>query len=223
MKDPSLDWFGSASQIEPHDGIGHHAEVDHGVPELLVCLVSLRWDHKLRELRWTLHIGRMSSIVLVEVNALDHELAGLLIIGQIHKKSKLIRLGAEELLHNWSVLLAISCLRIPLIKNSLNLSQIVYLVVAEGLDIFREPSPVHEDTAWLIIFVKMRIEGSDDLNTLFLVFFFFDQYLLVNVHIALKRNWLHVPFLRELGFVLVDPGEVSSILGSDIDWILREG
>lgn len=198
MKDPTLNWFGLASQIEPHDGVGDHPKVDHGVPQLLVCFVSLWWDHKLRELLGALNVGSMSSIVLVEVNALDHELTGLLIIRQIHNESKLLGLSAEELLQHRRVLLAVSRLRVTLIQNSLNLRLVSDLVIAEVLDILREPSPVHEDTAWPIVLVEMRVERSDDLNSLFLVLFFFNHNLLADVQIALQGYGLHVPFLGKL-------------------------
>ena len=186
-------------------------------------MVSLGRDLELLEILGRRHVWKWSSKSLVEVNLLDHELRCLLFVLELENNGALLRENVEVLGMNRCIVFGILCFGISTIEQTLDFALVNFSIVTMVDQIKGHPASVNDDSAYSIFLVDVCVEGGDELETLLAVDHLANLDLLVKVKVALNLYGLHAPLLLKLMQIFSSPGELASILWSDIEWTCDEG
>ena len=211
------------SHVEPYPGICYDTQISSSIPQLVVGLVPLWRDDKLREPGGRVNVGHGSSVLLVEVDGLEHELRGVRFVGEVHVDLHLVGTHAPVLVWYRDVVLGLAGHGITSVEYALDSIEIgISLLDAKVLEVARNPPSIDQDSARLVILVEVRVERSNCFIASLVIFLLFNIYLLVQIQVSFEQYWLHIPVLLSYVWVLASPGELLAVLWRDINWVFAE-
>ena len=211
------------SHADPQRRVEQDARVGHAPPQVLVRAVALGRGAELAELLDGGARGQQLPGVLVEVDLVQHELARLLLVGQLVDQREVVGSHVFVDVQGWGVRQRPLVLGIAWVKNTVDGTGMRVLVLLGVDQVVWNPASIHENGASLAILVQMRVERCGNLVAFLTVLGLLDSDLALMVVNALNCNWLHGVVLLELGDVLgTGPEEVCSIRWGDVLGRLRE-
>ena len=161
--------------------------------------------------------GQNLACILVKIDLVKHELPSFLPVGQLVHLSEIARVHILVLLDRGRVLPGPLGLCVTPVQNARDGALRDRVVLAEVLQVEGDPAPVDHNGTRALLPIKVRVEGSDDLDALLTAVYFVDHDLLVVVEDALQSHGLHAPLLLELVQVGgLRPGKRASILGRHV-------
>ena len=108
------------SEVQPNGGIADNADIGHHAPHVLVGGVACGRDLEVRQLINRGHGGQNLSSVLIEVNLVQHELGGLLLIRKTTHQANIVGTHRVVRLQSRAVRQRILVVSITTVEDSLN-------------------------------------------------------------------------------------------------------
>ena len=143
--------------------------------------------------------GQDLASIIVEVDLVEHNLASLLLVRQLHEEGAVIRLHRLVLLNARVVWFPVLILGIASVKHTTDGTKRSSVIVQFGVSqIFWHPAPVDNNSLLFVLAIQVRVEGSDNIGTRFSVAHLFDLHLTRMVKEALNNDRLHGPIALEL-------------------------
>ena len=143
--------------------------------------------------------GQDLASVFIEVDHVEHNLTGLFLVGHLHEKGVIVRLHTSVLINGWVVRLPVLSFGIAPVKNSADgTERSIVEVQSRVSQITGHPAPVDKNSLFSSIAIQVRVEGSDNIDTLLSVAHLFDLHLTRMVKDALDNDRLHGPIILEL-------------------------
>ena len=156
-------------------------------------------DLELSQLFHSRYRGQDLTSVFIEVDHVEHNFTGLLLVGHLHNEGAVDWLHTLVLHNGRVVRLPVLSLGIAPVKHSTDGAMRSIVVVQSRVSqIFGHPAPVDKNGLFSAIAIQVRVEGSDNVGTLLAVAHLFDLHLTSMIKDALNNDRFHGPIALEL-------------------------
>ena len=138
------------SEVQPKGSVSKDTSKGKHAPHGLVCLMSLRSDGPSGELRFGWDSWENLASFVIEIDHVEHDLAGLVLVRHLSDQRHLVWLNRLDITISGVVRLVVLSFGVTSVQKSADGASVVGFVVSSLiLQIVRNPTAVHKNGLFL--------------------------------------------------------------------------
>ena len=187
------------SDVKPYCSVCQDSSECNQTPQTLISLVSIGANFEGLEISHRGNTWQNLFLVFIEVNLVQHEFAGFLIVGKLVNNCEIVWSHILVMLDCWTIGQWVFGASIALVQNSCYFAcNWTCLVKTSIFKILWYPPSINENCACFSLPIQMSIEWSDNLNAFLTSVLLVDLDFFLMVENAFDSYGFERPFLLKL-------------------------